>query len=138
MIKLCNLRRLIGGVLFTLLVFTFQNAHSAQTLGVLLERCEADHESARSSTEKINASTSEIYCVGYLRGLVDAMLLQQALNVENKNLGETTGLCLPASVSLKQIRMMVVKHLSENPEMHHYEPMFIIPYLQSQFPCADK
>lgn len=69
-------------------------------------------------------------CSAYITGVTDAFIFASTKNVPNSP-------CLPYdTVTIAQIRDIVVKYLSENPDQRHYTASSnILVALKRAFPC---
>ena len=101
----------------------------------LLSACREDQEKYLS--QKISISNT-IACQSFLDGIVLMNNFTVTMN-PNNNMVNFTQFCLPAEVTRRQIRMVVLKYLKENPEGLHLDAFSnAAKALQISFNCFHK
>jgi hypothetical protein len=79
-----------------------------------------------------SGAASHNFCTGYVEGVVDAILVMNAL----KTSGLSTGACLQEKVTVDQVRDVVMQYLTAHPERRQQaaagEALWA---LQAGFPC---
>ncbi|MGA2371665.1 MAG: Rap1a/Tai family immunity protein [Candidatus Korobacteraceae bacterium] len=90
---------------------------------------------------KVQTSQAEFgegsFCVGYIRGVVDAMSTWKQLDAEQKShTGQPEHPCIPDESSPEQIAKIVIKYLEDNPDKLHWQAnVLIFASMRKAFPC---
>lgn len=72
-------------------------------------------------------AAEQLYCLGYIRGFVDARYTAVAL---------AHPYCLPSGVTALQLRDIAVSHLTARPEKRHLEAGYLVANaFELAFPC---
>jgi Rap1a immunity proteins len=98
-----------------------------------LEMCAAAGKDSTATSEVEKFETG--YCVGWVSGLVDGMLVAEtAHGVEDKD----TIFCLPVGNSTGQMLRIIKKFIADHPEKEHMQMRAIaFAALAVAFPCKD-
>jgi hypothetical protein len=114
-----------------LLVASTSGTAFADTAGKLLSQCEAaDRLSSRQSDVSDSEFFDGTFCIGYIRGAVEQM--QAVAQVNPKACPP-----VPVSVSSDQAFRIVLKHLRDHPEHHHWQASGeVFVALAIAFPCG--
>ena len=75
-------------------------------------------------------SADVMWCAGYISAAASAA--QSDWVLQNSNLK----VCLPSSVTLKQLIDMAVKYLKDHPEKRHYDAFALVVASWSPFACS--
>lgn len=76
------------------------------------------------------------YCVGYLVGIQDGLLLMEGVATKNKSAKNVKLVCTPIGTSVGQFARVLEKFLKDHPEYLH-EPSGVLSYVAftEAFPC---
>lgn len=75
----------------------------------------------------------QLACMYYISGVIDGVDLAQA---QRATASKDRLFCLPATATQGQLQDIIVKSLSEHPELRHYPATyFIVDALSRTFPC---
>jgi hypothetical protein len=114
--------RLLGlGLLLAAMVVSGSVLAQGLSGNELWKKCRASDDQAYGGY----ASTG--FCIGYIRGVADVMLLHDVWD---------RSLCFPKNVNLRQVRDVVIKYLETYPQMRHSPASLLIAdALGDAFPC---
>jgi hypothetical protein len=107
-------------------------ASAADTGSILLQKCRAAEQTRMTASESSDYS----YCVGYITGVLDGLLLNQR-TIDEFGKIPTKFICIPAEgIDIDQMVLIVTKFLKDNPEKLHYEAGILIRNaMVKAFPC---
>lgn len=92
-------------------------------------------EALRLETERTRDAWAAGSCVGYITGVVEAL---QAASVYGGSLSGRRA-CIPASVTPRQTRDVVMRFLQQNPEKRHKIALdLVVEAIDKAFPCPPR
>ena len=118
------MRQLFFAILMMLPIAT--NAQNVMTGNEIQQRCVEGHE-------------LELYCVGYIEGLVTVMLFTNISGNFSLFYGgrQTKEFCMPTGVTAGQRRDTILKWLQDHPEDRHNASAWLVyRALYDAFPCT--
>lgn len=97
----------------------------------LLTQCQVVNKSDPTNPEMMRG----IQCATYLEGMSDTFAMWKAFN-DNRKQNNPPPACVPAGVTGRELAMVVVKYLTDNPTLLH-SPYSVVAFsaLHDSYPC---
>jgi hypothetical protein len=78
--------------------------------------------------------TGDDFCIGYVAGSVDMLI-----SLQRQGPPGAKQACMPQGVTLGQVRDVVIKYLSDEPQFRKLDAAaLVITALEQAFPCSDQ